>query len=142
MAPLAAAKQKQGKGKFTHAKRHWVFPVRGPHDYGDLSVTGFGAMRSDGSRHTGQDVIAKCGTPLDAVHDARVLSSGYSPGTGNYVALDGLGSRLDFVYDHLKRGRLPRKGARLRKGQRIGFVGKSATTVCHLHFEIWKGLWL
>jgi murein DD-endopeptidase MepM/ murein hydrolase activator NlpD len=133
-----------GAANVQSAKKNWRYPVSGAHNYGDLADTGFGVLRPDGSRHTGQDILAECGTPVRAVHDGKVLSRGYSTGYGFYVVLDALGSGLDFAYGHLKNTRLPRRNKMVRKGQRIGFVGMTGTDsgTCHLHFELWHGHWL
>jgi murein DD-endopeptidase MepM/ murein hydrolase activator NlpD len=125
------------------ANQRYRYPLRGTHNYGNLDVTGFGVKRADGSIHTGQDIIATCGTPIVAAHDAVVKSAGYSDGYGNYVVLGGKGTRFDFVYGHMKgRSRVGLK-RRVHAGQRIGSVGQTGSDsgVCHLHFEMWKGRW-
>jgi murein DD-endopeptidase MepM/ murein hydrolase activator NlpD len=110
------------------------FPVRGRHTYGD----GFGAARS-GHTHQGQDVFAKCGTPLVAARGGRVQYSGYQAGgAGYYVVIDGRRDKHDYVYMHLKR-RGPRKGSRVRTGERFSRVGQTGNASgCHLHFEVWS----
>jgi murein DD-endopeptidase MepM/ murein hydrolase activator NlpD len=125
------------------AKPRYRYPLIGPHNYGDLAVTGFLVKRADGSVHLGQDVIADCGTPIAAVHDAVVKSAGYSKGYGNYVVLRGEGTRFDFVYGHMKGRSWARRGKTVRAGQRLGAVGQTGSDsgVCHLHFELWKGRW-
>jgi murein DD-endopeptidase MepM/ murein hydrolase activator NlpD len=125
------------------ATQHYRYPLRGAHNYGSLDITGFGAKRSDGSVHTGQDIIAKCGTPIVAAHDAVVKSAGFSAGYGNYAVLGGRGTRFDFVYGHMKGRSRVGAGKRVHVGQRIGSVGRTGTDsgVCHLHFELWKGRW-
>jgi murein DD-endopeptidase MepM/ murein hydrolase activator NlpD len=125
------------------AKQAYRYPLRGAHDYGNLDATGFGVKRGDGSIHTGQDILADCGTPIVAAHDGVVKSSGYSTGYGYYLVLRGTGTRFDFVYGHMK-GRSWRKArTKVHAGQRLGSVGRSGvdTGVCHLHFELWKGRW-
>ena len=125
------------------AYQAYRYPLNGPHDYGDLAVTGFGVKRADGSLHTGQDIIADCGTPIVAAHAGVVKSAGYSKGYGNYVVLTGQGTRFDFVYGHMKGRSRVGVGKPVRAGQRLGSVGKTGTDsgVCHLHFELWKGRW-
>ena len=54
------------------AYHRFEFPVRGPHSYGD----GVGAPRS-GHTHQGQDVLARCGTPLVAARGGRVQWKAY-----------------------------------------------------------------
>jgi len=125
------------------ATQRYRYPLTGPHNYGNLDVTGFGVKRADGSIHTGQDIIADCGTKIVAAHDAVVKSAGYSTGYGNYVVLTGHGTRFDFVYGHMKGRSRVGAGKRVHAGQRLGSVGKTGTDsgVCHLHFELWKGRW-
>lgn len=110
------------------------FPVRGRHTYGD----GFGAPRS-GHTHQGQDVLAKCGTPLVAARGGRVQYSGYqSGGAGYYVVIDGRHDKHDYVYMHLRK-RGPRKGTRLHTGEQFAKVGDTGdASGCHLHFEVWS----
>jgi murein DD-endopeptidase MepM/ murein hydrolase activator NlpD len=125
------------------AYQRYRYPLNGPHNYGNLDVTGFGVKRADGSIHTGQDIIANCGTPIVAAHDAVVKSAGYSDGYGYYVVLGGTGTRFDFVYGHMKGRSRVRAGKPVRAGKRLGSVGKTGSDsgVCHLHFELWKGRW-
>ena len=125
------------------ANQRYRYPLRGTHNYGNLDVTGFGVKRADGSIHTGQDIIATCGTPIVAAHDAVVKSAGYSDGYGNYVVLGGKGTRFDFVYGHMKGRARVGTHKRVKVGQRLGSVGQTGSDsgVCHLHFEMWKGRW-
>ncbi len=125
------------------AAQQYRYPLRGAHNYGNLAVTGFGVKRTNGTRHLGQDIIASCGTPIVAAHDAVVKSAGYSDGYGNYVVLGGTGTRFDFVYGHMKGRSRVGTGKRVRVGQRLGSVGQTGSDsgVCHLHFELWKGRW-
>ena len=100
------------------AYQRYRYPLNGPHNYGNLDVTGFGVKRADGSIHTGQDIIANCGTPIVAAHDGVVKSAGYSAGYGNYVVIGGLGTRFDFVYGHMKGRSRVGAGKPVRAGQR------------------------
>lgn len=113
--------------------RH-VFPIRGPHTYGD----GMGAGRD----HKGQDVFARCGTPLTAARGGVVKWKAYHGRAGYYLVIDGLGTDVDYAYMHLQRPSHLRKGDRVFTGQRIGSVGDSGNASgCHLHFEMWSGGW-
>ncbi len=107
------------------------FPVRGRHDFGD----GYGAGRN----HQGQDVFAKCGTPLVAARGGRVQFNKTHSAAGNYLVIDGRGTGTDHMYAHLRERSPLRAGARVRTGQRIGVVGDSGNASgCHLHFEAWS----
>jgi hypothetical protein len=110
-----------------------VFPIAGPHTYGD----GFGVNR--GSHvHEGQDVMADCGTPLVAAHSGRVKFVGKQALAGNYLVIASDDGTADYVYMHLRDRALVAKGATVATGQPVGFVGRTGdATACHLHFELW-----
>jgi murein DD-endopeptidase MepM/ murein hydrolase activator NlpD len=117
-----------------------VFPVRGRHDFGSSGAR-FGAGRT-GYSHQGQDVMARCGTPLVSIRRARVLFNQYHSAAGNYVVLRNLGTNTQFAYMHLIRRSPLRVGQIVGAGQRIGLVGQTGRAYgCHLHFEYWIGAW-
>jgi murein DD-endopeptidase MepM/ murein hydrolase activator NlpD len=119
-APLAAT---PGEG---------VFPIAGPHDYG-TATNRFGGGRG----HGGQDVFAKCGTPLVAVFDATVQHVATHSRAGNYVVLQAFDGQ-SYAYMHLQSRALVRKGQSVVAGQQVGKVGDTGhATGCHLHFEQW-----
>jgi murein DD-endopeptidase MepM/ murein hydrolase activator NlpD len=107
-----------------------VFPVQGRHTYGD----GMGAGRG----HEGQDVFARCGTPLVALFDATVQHRAVHDRAGYYVVLqtpDG----SSFAYMHLQAPSELRKGDIVRAGDPVGKVGDTGrASGCHLHFEQWS----
>ena len=112
-----------------------VFPVRGPHTYGD----GFGVART-GHTHQGVDVLANCGLPLVAARGGVVKYKGTHPAAGNYLVIDTADSPIDMVYMHMRDPSPLKKGDTVRTGQPIGFVGRTGdATACHLHFEEWSG---
>lgn len=114
----------------------YAFPVLGPHDFGGADAR-FGAARS-GHTHEGQDVMAKCGTPLIAARGGRVRYSGYQSAAGNYLVIDGRGTGYDTAYMHLLEPSPLQTGMSVRTGQPIGVVGETGdATACHLHFEMW-----
>jgi murein DD-endopeptidase MepM/ murein hydrolase activator NlpD len=109
------------------------FPVRGPHTYGD----GVGAPRV-GHTHQGQDVLADCGTPLQAARGGRVQYNAYQSSAGNYIVIDGKGTGHDYTYMHLKKPSPFDEGEKVKTGEKIGAVGETGdATGCHLHFEEW-----
>jgi murein DD-endopeptidase MepM/ murein hydrolase activator NlpD len=114
-----------------------VFPVRGGHTYGDT----FGEPRSGGRVHEGQDLPAGCGTPLVAARGGRVAATGYSDALyGYWILIDGLATRHDYFYAHLRAPATRGEGERVRTGERIGEVGKTGNArneFCQLHFELW-----
>lgn len=114
----------------------YEFPVLGPHDYGGAAGR-FGAARA-GHTHEGQDVMAKCGTPLVAARGGTVQYNGYEAAAGNYIVIDGKGTGFDFAYMHLLEPSPLQTGMTVRTGEPIGVVGQTGdATACHLHFEIW-----
>jgi murein DD-endopeptidase MepM/ murein hydrolase activator NlpD len=111
-----------------------VFPVRGPHTYGD----GFGVQRA-GHTHQGVDVLADCGIPLVAARGGIVKYKGTHPAAGNYLVIDGAQTGIDNVYMHLRDPSPLKKGDAVLTGQTIGYVGRTGdATACHLHFEEWS----
>jgi murein DD-endopeptidase MepM/ murein hydrolase activator NlpD len=114
----------------------YAFPVLGAHDYGSEGAR-FGAGRS-GHTHQGQDVMAACNTPLVAARGGRVQMSTWDDAAGNYVVIDGKGTKYDFMYAHLAEPSPLQEGETVRTGQPIGVVGTTgSSTACHLHFEMW-----
>jgi murein DD-endopeptidase MepM/ murein hydrolase activator NlpD len=114
----------------------YSFPILGDHDYGSEG-SGFGSARS-GHTHQGQDVMAACGATLVAARGGRVQTSTWDDAAGNYLVIDGKGSRYDFMYAHLAEPSPLQEGEVVRTGQPIGIVGTTgSSTACHLHFEIW-----
>jgi murein DD-endopeptidase MepM/ murein hydrolase activator NlpD len=114
-----------------------VFPIRGPHGYGG-GAGRFGAPRA-GHIHQGQDVFAPCGTPLVAAHGGVVRYKAFQSAAGHYVVIRGAGTGLDYVYMHMTRPALVRKGQEVHTGEPIGYVGDTGDAQgCHLHFELWR----
>jgi len=133
---VARKRRKRRRIGLSFAIYGFAFPILGAHDYGQTGAR-FGAGRS-GHTHQGQDVMARCGTPLIAARGGRVRYSGYQGAAGNYLVIDGRGTGFDTAYMHLLRPSPLRKGETVRTGQPIGLVGSTgSSTACHLHFEIW-----
>jgi murein DD-endopeptidase MepM/ murein hydrolase activator NlpD len=120
--------------------RGYVFPILGPHDFGD-KIARFGAPRS-GHIHEGQDIFAKTGTPEIAVHDGIVVDRGKNSdpddgGRGNYVVLYSQPDNHSFVYMHMLKPSPVQLGDRVHSGEVVGQLG--CTGSCegpHLHFEV------
>lgn len=113
-----------------------VFPVRGVHNYGQ-SAARFGAGRS-GRSHEGQDVMAKCGTPVVAARGGVVKQKATHSAAGNYVVISDEATGEDHSYMHFRAPALVERGDRVETGQQIGVVGDTGSaSACHLHFEIW-----
>lgn len=92
--------------------------------------------------HHGTDFGARRGTPLLAVNSGRVIFSGRMGGYGKVVKIKHDGGYVS-LYAHQSRIRV-KKGARVKKGQVIGYVGSTGrSTGPHLHFGLMKnGRWV
>ena len=117
-----------------------VFPITGPHDLERTSTNGFGGGRG----HDGQDMFAKCGTPVVASQGGKVREAGFHPAGGNYIVLTEEHTGLDAVYMHLANRPRLRTNEKVETDDRIGSVGDTGNAWgCHLHFELWTapGWW-
>jgi len=112
-----------------------LFPIRGRHDLGQSESNGFGGGRG----HQGQDMFARCGTPVRAAQGGTVRFAGYHSAAGHYLVIRGSGSGEDYVYMHLRDAPGLAKGDEVKTAQRIAAVGATGrASGCHLHFELWS----
>jgi murein DD-endopeptidase MepM/ murein hydrolase activator NlpD len=89
--------------------------------------------------HFGVDYAAPIGTPIRAVADGTVLSSGWNGGFGKQVILRHPNGYVTY-YGHLSRyGSGIRKGMRVTQKQIIGYVGSTGlSTGPHLDYRMAK----
>lgn len=115
-APLRFRRISSG---FTHRRRHPILGIYRP--------------------HTGIDYAAPTGTPVHAIGDGIILKKGYNRASGNYIKIRH-NSVYTTSYCHFSRfGEGMYKGARVRQGQVIGYVGTTGyATGPHLDFRMWK----
>jgi len=102
----------------------------------------FGALRSGGRRHEGQDIFARRGTPVYSATQGFVVRMAYGPLGGLQIFVLGAGQRR-YYYAHLERFAPGLKeGDRVTPLTLLGFVGNSGNarnTPPHLHFGIYVG---
>ena len=87
--------------------------------------------------HTGTDFAAPKGTPIMASGDGKVTKAGWCGGGGNCVKIKH-NSKYQTVYAHMSKfAKGIKKGARVKQGQTIGYVGSTGlSTGPHLHYEV------
>lgn len=90
--------------------------------------------------HLGIDYAAPVGTPVESVADGTVTFKGYKGGFGNYMEISHPNNYVS-CYGHLKNfARNTDKGARIRQGQTIAYVGSTGlSTGPHLDFRLRQG---
>jgi murein DD-endopeptidase MepM/ murein hydrolase activator NlpD len=85
--------------------------------------------------HKGTDYAAPTGTPIRATSDGRVSFAGRKGSFGNLVIVKHQGG-FETKYAHLNKFAGYKKGARVRQGDIIGYVGSTGSaTGPHLHYE-------
>ena len=104
--------------QFSHSRFHPVLKVRRPHN--------------------GVDFAAPIGTPVRSVADGVIKSAGWNGGSGRMVKIKH-SNRWSTAYLHLNSiSKGMRPGARVKRGQVIGTVGKTGlATGPHLHFSMY-----
>lgn len=121
-----------------YTQPQYSFPVAGK-DYRAIKSF-WGADREGGKRsHKGNDVFAARGTPVIAITNGLVTSTGNRGLGGKQVWLrDGIFGQ-SLYYAHLD-SIIARKGQRVKVGDTLGLVGNTGnarTTPPHLHFGIY-----
>ena len=85
--------------------------------------------------HTGIDIPAPGGTPIQACKSGQVVTSAYHYSYGNYVVIDH-GNGNSTLYAHMS-SRAVSEGQMVSQGQTIGAVGDTGNTSGpHLHYEV------
>jgi murein DD-endopeptidase MepM/ murein hydrolase activator NlpD len=115
-----------------------VFPVNGPHTYGD----GFGAPR-DGYSHQGQDISATEGTPVVAPVAGAISFTDYQAKAAGYYIVEKGSDGFDYFFAHCQKGStVVTPGMTVFAGQQLCNVGATGdASGAHLHFEAWVGGW-
>lgn len=88
--------------------------------------------------HLGTDYAADRGTPIKAAGDGVIIERGFTKGNGNYVKIKHNGTYTT-GYLHMSKFGKYKKGQTVKKGDVIGYVGKTGlATGYHLCFRFWK----
>lgn len=91
-----------------------------------------------GSMHSGLDIANAIGTPIRAVMDGTVISSGPASGYGNWVRIQHDDGSVS-LYGHMATLNVA-VGERVTAGQQIAGMGNEGfSTGSHLHFELHPG---
>ena len=113
------------------------FPVSFSRVSSNFSTARFHPILKRNIPHYGVDFAAPTGTPVKAVADGRVVKAGWYGGNGRFVKVQH-DSVYETGYSHLSRITV-KAGARVRKGQVIGYVGSTGlATGPHLHFAMYR----
>jgi len=110
-----------------------IWPVEG------VLMGGFGQrtdpFSGEGAMHTGVDISAPTGTPVQATADGTVAFAGWYSGYGQLVVVDH-GGGYETYYAHLSRFAVV-EGQEVRRGDQVGAVGSTGrVTAPHLHYEV------
>lgn len=118
--------------------------LKAPFTYSHRISSGFSHNRfhpvlGENRPHYGVDYAAPLGTPVLAVGDGEVLEAQYRGANGNIVKIRH-NSTYTTAYLHLNGfAKGVRKGARVKQGQTIGYVGKTGrVTGVHLDYRVYK----
>lgn len=130
------------KGKTFGKGSGFSNPVKGATTKDISSRYGWRTLSGVREFHYGVD-IAKSGlVNIQAAADGEVVFAGPKGTYGNVVIIKHTinGKRMDSVYAHLRDGLKVAKGATVKQGQNIGYMGTTGrSTGQHLHFEIHDG---
>ena len=127
-----SSKTKPGSAKF-------ISPL--PENF-KTAGSGFGMRMlkkgAKGRAHSGIDVSAPDGTPIQAVGDGVITRVKINSKTaGNYINLTTVDGKYKFRMLHMSKFGKFKLGDRVKQGDIIGYVGNTGTsTGAHLHFDV------
>jgi hypothetical protein len=115
-----------------------VFPVSGPHTYGD----GFGAPRK-GYSHQGVDIAASESTPVVAPVAGAISFVDYQAKAAGYYIVEKGSDGYDYFFAHCQKdSTVVTPGLTVFAGQQLCNVGATGdASGPHLHFEAWQNGW-
>ncbi len=139
VAVLGAALHPVAGALFSTAFQYPLSGITGPNT--TMNVGAFGDYRTSGGvqlQHLGVDLEAATGTPVYAVNNGVVTLTKRLWDYGNTIVVDH-GAHIFSLYLHLSQFAV-KKGARVTKGQVIGYSGQTGYALApHLHLSMWDG---
>jgi murein DD-endopeptidase MepM/ murein hydrolase activator NlpD len=140
--PTVTKKRKTTTGQSRAATVRFAWPVPGGRISQRYGCTGLAVEPPYGSCrhfHAGIDISAPTGTSIVAAAAGTVAFAGWASNGGGYQVWVSFRPGMYTLYAHMSSIAV-RKGAHVRRGQRIGRVGMTGNaTGPHLHFEVWVG---
>jgi murein DD-endopeptidase MepM/ murein hydrolase activator NlpD len=130
----AKASAPAGGGTLRRSVAGFVFPVVGPSSFAST----WGAPRSGGRRHKGNDIMAPCGARAVAVVDGTISGLGSHGRGGIMLWLTGRNGD-EYFYAHM-RGYASgvHVGRAVKAGELVAYVGNTGNArggPCHIHWE-------
>lgn len=91
--------------------------------------------------HNGIDIAAVQGTPIISSLDGMVTASTWDAYKGNYISITNISSNITAIYEHLNALSHLKIGNVVKKGNVIGYIGKTGlgVTGSHLHYKLMQG---
>lgn len=133
----AEKKYKEQLAALDASKGEWYWPLPGRYYISSTFAWRKHPVTGKWSHHTGNDIPAPSGTEIHVAKDGIVTEVGYSSVYGNYIRVSH-GSGYSTFYAHMKSKAIVKEGAKVTKGQVIGYVGTTGwSTGNHLHYELW-----
>ena len=87
--------------------------------------------------HSGVDISASPGSPIQATADGVVSYSAWKHNSGYLIVIEH-GCGFSTIYAHNKKNRV-KVGQRVKRGEVIGYIGSTGkSTGPHVHYEVWK----
>ena len=131
--------QRQQNGTVIVSESGYAWPLPGHYRLTSLFGYRIHPVSHKPHSHSGIDIAASTGTPIQAARSGQVSTSVYGTGAywsyGNYVVIDH-GDGETSLYAHMS-SRAVSEGDMVTQGQTIGYVGTTgSSTGNHLHLEV------
>ena len=115
---------------------NWYWPLPGYYYISSVFGGRYHPITGVWETHTGTDIPAPGGTPIQCAKDGIVTTSQYNPSYGNYCIIYH-GNGYATLYAHMRALPSVKVGESVTAGQVIGYVGTTGSSSGnHLHFEL------